>query len=626
MGTLRLLSSAVIAVTMAACGGGRGDDLASAGVATSATALAANQAPAGRAVIVKLPASTVVVVGTTVQLVAQVTDKSGKTISDLLLAWSSADVTVATVSSSGLLAPLRPGSTAVTASANGTSAATAVSVVAAPSTTTRSGYVGTNLSGIAYYATQFPFADMMKSGMGWVSREDSGIWGAPFPALTPDSYPAALNSGQHAVSAVAWNNSHYPSGRYVILWDGDGTISFPMSSVTVANTAANRIAIDVPQTTGALWVSIDRTSATNPVRNLRFLWPGSEATYATQPFNTEFLKKVTPFSILRFKDWGSIDGSPVANWTDRSKVSDVTYAGANGVPVEIMIDLANRLHVDPWFSIPHQATDNYIRQFAAMLHTRLDPTLRPHIEYSNEVWNGGFSQTTWAIGESNRLGLPLSFGTPSAFYAQRSVEMFKIIQQVYGVADSARLVRVLAGQAAWTQFLENALAWKDTALNADVLAIAPYFHADSADDVANVDRTLALTSDQILDQMLISIRGNVKTRLVANASLAARYKLKMKAYEAGPEGSTYYFPVDKIDAMTALLASAHRNPRMRDLYVEYLDLWIANGGDTMNQFNDIGPWSKWGMWGSLEYVTQDPAAAPKYKGLLDSIAAHPSTR
>ena len=252
--------------------------------------------------------------------------------------------------------------------------------------------------------------------------------------------------------------------------------------------------------------------------------------------------------------------------------------------------------------------------------------MRPHIEYSNEVWNGGFSQTTWAIGESNRLGLPLSFGTPSAFYAQRSVEMFKIIQQVYGVADSARLVRVLAGQAAWTQFLENALAWKDTALNADVLAIAPYFHADLADDVANVDRTLALTSDQILDQMLISIRGNVKTRLVANASLAARYKLKMKAYEAGPEGSTHYFPVDKIDAMTTLLASAHRNPRMRDLYVEYLDLWIANGGDTMNQFNDIGPWSKWGMWGSLEYVTQDPAAAPKYKGLLDFIAAHPSTR
>ena len=75
--------------------------------------------------------------------------------------------------------------------------------------------------------------------------------------------------------------------------------------------------------------------------------------------------------------------------------------------------------------------------------------------------------------------------------------------------------------------------------------------------------------------------------------------------------------------MTALFASANRNPRMRDVYLEYYELWTANGGDTMNQYNDIGAWSKWGNWGSLEYVTQDPASAPKYHGLIDFIAAHP---
>ncbi len=45
----------------------------------------------------------------------------------------------------------------------------------------------------------------------------------------------------------------------------------------------------------------------------------------------------------------------------------------------------------------------------------------------------------------------------------------------------------------------------------------------------------------------------------------------------------------------------------------------------MNQFNDVGGWSKWGLWGSLEYVTRDPAASPKYQGLLDVIARHPAT-
>ena len=52
--------------------------------------------------------------------------------------------------------------------------------------------------------------------------------------------------------------------------------------------------------------------------------------------------------------------------------------------------------------------------------------------------------------------------------------MFKIMQGVYG-ADSGRLVRVLAGQAAWDNFLSAMLAYKDTAANADVMAVAPYY-------------------------------------------------------------------------------------------------------------------------------------------------------
>jgi hypothetical protein len=43
----------------------------------------------------------------------------------------------------------------------------------------------------------------------------------------------------------------------------------------------------------------------------------------------------------------------------------------------------------------------------------------------------------------------------------------------------------------------------------------------------------------------------------------------------------------------------------------------------MNQYSDIGGWSKWGLWGSLQSVTQDPATAPKYQGLLNFIASHP---
>jgi hypothetical protein len=301
----------------------------------------------------------------------------------------------------------------------------------------------------------------------------------------------------------------------------------------------------------------------------------------------------------------------------------MTYQTSKGVPIEVMIDLANTLKVDPWFCIPHQASDDYVRQFATLLHQRLDPALRPHIEYSNEVWNTGFSQTTWANERSQALGLASPFGQPAVFYATRSVQIFDIMKGVWG-ADSGRLVRVLAGQAAWDNFLTAMLAYKDTAANADVMAIAPYFNAAQAGDPAQVATTLTLSSDQVVDQMFANVRGDIKAWMTGNAALARKYNLKLKAYESGAGDSTSYFPADKIDAMTALFVAAHNHPRIKDVYLEYYAQWVAAGGDTMNQYTDVGGWSKWGLWGSLQYVTQDPAASPKYQGLLGFIAAHPA--
>jgi hypothetical protein len=623
-------------LSLCGCGGSNADGakapLSSASAPASAVvqspaptpaAPAAPPAPPVKVTALSLPATTPTAVGTLTPMAVQATDSSGATVPATALAWESVDPTLATVDEGGVVKPLRVGFTTIKVSADGVSASGTLSVRGTTRIPARSRYVGMNLSGIAYYSSEFPFADMMKSGMGWVSREDNGTWGKPFPSLTADGYPAALASGQHALNAVAWAGSHFAPGRYVVLWDGDGSISFPLSNVTVAESAANRIAIDVVDTSGNLWVAIDRTSATNPVRNLRFLWPGTEATYVNQPFNPVFLAKIAPFSLLRYMDWGATNGSPVVAWADRAHVGDVTYATPAGVPIEIMINLANTLHVDPWFCIPHQASDDYVRQFATLLHDRLDPVLHPHIEYSNEVWNTAFPQGVWANARSQALGLESPFGQPAIFYAVRAVQMFKIVQDVWGV-DRGRIVRVLAGQAAWDNFLTRTLAYRDTAANADVMAIAPYFSAAAAGDPAQVATTLTLTSDQIVDQMLANVRGNVKSSMASNAALAAKYKLKLKAYESGAGDSSSYFPADKIDAMTALFASAHNNPRMRDVYGEYYSQWVAAGGDTMNQYDDIGGWSKWGLWGSLQYVTQDPATSPKYQGLLDFIAAHPT--
>jgi hypothetical protein len=625
----------LVILSLCGCGGSTDDGVKAPLSSASAAASAVVQAPAPvppaappapppiKVTALALPALTPTAVGTLTPMAVQATASSGAAVPATALVWESADPTLATVDEGGVVKPLRVGFTTIKVSADGVSASGTVSVRGTTPIPARSRHVGMNLAGIAYYSSEFPFADMMKSGMGWSSREDNGTWGRPFPSLTADGYPAALAPGQHALNAVAWDGSRFAPGRYVVLWDGDGSISFPMSNVKVAESAANRIAIDVVDTSGPLWVAIDRTSAANPVRNLRFLWPGTEATYASQPFNPVFLAKVAPFSLLRFMDWGATNASSVVEWAGRSHVADLTYATSAGVPIEVMIDLANTLHVDPWFCIPHQASDDYVRQFATLLRNRLDPALHPHIEYSNEVWNTGFGQAQWAIARSQALGLDIPFGQPAIFYAMRSVQVFKIVQDVWG-ADRGRIVRVIAGQAVWDNFLTHALAYGDTAANADVMAIAPYFNAADAADPARVATTLTLSSDQIVDQMLAHIRGDIKSAMTANAALAAKYKLKLKAYESGASDSSSYFPADKIDAMTALFTAAHNNPRMRGVYAEYFGQWVAAGGDTMNQYADVGNWSKWGLWGSLQYVTQDPATAPKYQGLLDFIAAHPT--
>jgi hypothetical protein len=486
----------------------------------------------------------------------------------------------------------------------------------------RSPHVGVNLAGLAYYANEFPFADLMKTSGGWSLRSRRGGEGGTL-RLTPEGWPAALEPGEQAAAAVGWDAAGYPTGEYVVRWEGEGELGFPGLRGRVVSRAPGRIVIDVRDASSQLWVTIDSTRVENPVRNLRFLWPGTEAAQPEHPFNPEFLRRLAPFSVLRFMDWGMTNGSSLVRWSDRARHDDLTYT-RRGAPLETMIELANTLQADPWLCIPHLADDDFVRAFAGMVKDRLDPRRVARIEYSNEVWNQGFEQARWAVAQSRQLGLPTPYGLGSAFYAERTQRVAALFDEVFGAAERRRWRAVLAGQAAWTQFSADALAWKGTAAKVDALAIAPYFQAAGANDPKRAAETLALAPEQVIEQMRASIRGEVRTRIAENARLAQRHKLELVAYEGGAHDTASQFPAGEQDPITALLAKAHASPQMREVYREYLDAWVAGGGAVLNQYHDIGKGSKWGFWGALETVTQDPASAPKYLGLLDAIAAHPA--
>ena len=484
--------------------------------------------------------------------------------------------------------------------------------------------LGINLNGIDDWTTEWPFVDAFKISRPWISQHKDSAWGQGGPLhLTPSGGIASLDQDQYADTVMFDDGAgHYPGGQYVLLYNGQGTINFLFNSASVVSQKPGRMVLNVVPQASGIFMRLLATDPNNPVRNIRLIMPGFENTYKTQPFHPLFLQRLSKFKTIRFMDWMKTNNSTISKWTERPTLNSVTFAD-KGVALETMINLANTLHANPWFNIPHLATDDYVSKFAAMVRDRLDPSLKAHIEYSNEVWNGGFSQANYAQQKGLALGLDQNgFTAGLRYYSQRAVEVFKIWSQVFG--GKGRLVRVLASQAVnpWTG--QQVMTWKSAYNYADAYAIAPYFSGNNLTDPAQVDTTLQMSEDQIIDNILNQIDNGIKQYVTDNYTQANQYGLKLFAYEGGAGLESSGMPADKEPQVTALFEAVNRNPRMRDVYAKYLNMWQASGGKLLNQFVDVSKFSKYGSWGALEYQDQDPNTSPKYLGLMDFIARKPS--
>lgn len=477
--------------------------------------------------------------------------------------------------------------------------------------------LGLNINGMADWSREWPFVDAFKQSRTWVSQRAGAKWGEGGPlALTPAGGVASLQPGQFAETVMMTGGKHYPTGKYTLLYEGDGKIIVrEMGATKVVSESPGRIEVNVPEHTGGVFVQILETNPANPIRNIRFIMPGFEQTYQEQPFHPLFLERIGKFKVFRFMDWQSTNNSPLKEWSERTTLQAATQSNDNGVALEYMIQLANQLKVEPWFTMPHQASDDYVRQFAKMVRDRLDPNLKIHIEYSNEVWNFSFGQARYAQKRGRELGLSDNdFQAALRYYSQRSVEIFKIWEEVFGGSD--RLVRVLASQHVNTWAAEQVLTWKDAYKHADAYAVAPYF-GYSVNKPEQVDDTLRQSPEQILAQLRTEIQTETKKHTVNNVKVATQYGLPLIAYEGGPHLTTYQFPGDKEPQATALFGEVNRHPKMRDVYREYLTQWRQLGGGLFAQFSSTAGPSKWGFWGAMEYQDQDIRNAPKYQALLD---------
>jgi hypothetical protein len=133
----------------------------------------------------------------------------------------------------------------------------------------------------------------------------------------------------------------------------------------------------------------------------------------------------------------------------------------------------------------------------------------------------------------------------------------------------------------------------------------------------------ALITGRILDVAPASIRDSnqngVRWQMTQNRANAGRRGLDLVAYEGGQHLVGTGEALNN-QQLAALFIAANRHPRMRELYLEYLNQWREVGGGLFNHWNDVYPYNMFGSWGAIEYQNQDPATAPKYQALMEFIS------
>ncbi len=283
--------------------------------------------------------------------------------------------------------------------------------------------VGIGLNGITDYGTDYTFAN------AWFSA------GTPYALNPSGSSHGELNLSQIATVdaqgnptedfGVYINEANVEWGTYAVSGyaSQQPTIGTPLTNATIGpvtyNASTHLFATTVTvaqQNNGNFLLEFRNTGG--GVTGLKVMRPTSPGTTTSLDPGTLFTPQYEQlvsqdFTTLRYMDLMSTNGDQVQSWSQRalpSETRDVSVGVDQGVPLEFLVELANETGKDIWINIPEQADNTYVTNLADLLkygsdgvnpytsqqvhpvYPGLNPGVRVYIEYSNEVWNGAFTQ------------------------------------------------------------------------------------------------------------------------------------------------------------------------------------------------------------------------------------------
>lgn len=514
--------------------------------------------------------------------------------------------------------------------------------------------LGTNLNEVNDYSPQLPFRDLFLFSREWITQCRVGVDpgcvnGNAFDtgeggSLDLDengwvrSLPAPASPVIFTQAATVWDlPPEFPTGTFIVLYEGSGSIEYALGATKdVGASIPGRDVVSVNVANGPIVLRIAATNPANYIRNIRFVRATDESGLATNRFSAAFLSQLQPYQVLRFMDWMRTNNSAVSAWSERAKPADSRYSTPRGVPPEIMVELSNTTGKAPWFTLPAQATNEFVQNFATVVRDNLIASLPVFLEYSNEIWNGAFSQGDFveAQGVAEFSGQSGSGYTKRMnWYGKRSAEICNIWKGIFGVAAN-RVVCIIASQAANTFTGDEAMRcpmWSGgpcVSHGITALAIAPYVgdHIGQAENYAAVSAWPATEANGLpkLFRELTQggeISGGPSGGALAesfrwiedNKSLADQLGVALITYEGGQHLVGIGTGRDD-NALTELFTRANRDTRMGSLYVDYLNGWRSRAGGLFMHFSDIGSYSRFGSWGALEKIGE--TVSPKYNALF----------
>jgi len=505
-------------------------------------------------------------------------------------------------------------------------AASAAALVAATGITqaeqtTKPG-VGVNLAPVVDWSTSQTFVDLMRSSRKWIpqtSAAPNGTWDTgAWIDVDSNNWPKRLESGQAASTIMARDiNGKYPAGTYTVLYEGEGVIEFAFDA-TVIHSEPGKMLLDVKPSDAGVFMSIKETNPSNYIRNVRVIMPGFEDNYDTQIFHPTFLESLSNFDNLRFMDWQVTNNSKVSNWSQRTDVNRSSMSAPDGVSIEIMVDLVNRLDKDAWFCMPHLADDEYVHNFAAKVAELIEPGRKVYIEHSNEVWNSQFKQYQYCSQQGQARGWGSApWESAWLYHSHRSVQIFDIFDDYFG---PDQLVRVMGSQAANWWITKLSLEHQDAWMKTDAVAIAPYF-AGPAIDPNRFNEVVGWSVDRVLDTVQADLDVVMKWT-DDHLKETSKYGIELIGYEGGQHLAAHTQQQRDSSAYVDLLIKANRHPRMRSIFREYLERWHERDVGPMVLYNHVSEFNKYGSWGLKEFHSDTLDEAPKYAGTLDFIQAN----